>query len=93
MKIILLATLLITLNAQAAGIVMANFAQAKDSKAMFAAMKIAKPLPSNPQLDAAPLTFEEVTKIKNSFQFTLLNMLHSRVAYPPAGEQPTAARA
>ncbi len=45
------------------------------------------------QLDAAPLTFEEVTKIKNSFQFTLLNMLHSRVAYPPAGEQPTAARA
>jgi putative nucleotidyltransferase with HDIG domain len=34
------------------------------------------------QLDAAPLTFEELTKIKNSFQFTLLNMLHSRVAYP-----------
>jgi len=36
------------------------------------------------QLDAAPLTLEEITRIKNSFQFTLLNMLHSRIAYPPA---------
>ncbi|MDB6093169.1 MAG: phosphohydrolase [Verrucomicrobia bacterium] len=35
------------------------------------------------QLDEAPLTLEEVAKIKNSFQFTLLNMLHARVAYPP----------
>ncbi|MEY4939641.1 MAG: hypothetical protein RIQ93_1376 [Verrucomicrobiota bacterium] len=35
------------------------------------------------QLDAAPLTLEEITRIKNSFQFTLLNMLHARVAYPP----------
>lgn len=34
------------------------------------------------QLDNAPLTLEEITKIRNSFQFTLLNMLHSRVAYP-----------
>ena len=42
------------------------------------------------QLDTAPLTFDEITKIKNSFQFTLLNMLHARVAYP-SGEQPTAA--
>ncbi len=41
------------------------------------------------QLDLAPLTFEEITKIKNSFQFTLLNMLHGRVAYP-TGEQPPA---
>ncbi len=41
------------------------------------------------QLDEAPLTFEEVTRIKNSFQFTLLNMLHARVAYPTA-EQPGA---
>lgn len=41
------------------------------------------------QLDEAPLTLEEITKIKNSFQFTLLNMLHSRVAYPPA-EKPIA---
>ena len=40
------------------------------------------------QLDEAPLTFVEVTRIKNSFQFTLLNMLHGRVAYPPAMETP-----
>lgn len=40
------------------------------------------------QLDAAPLTLEEITRIKNSFQFTLLNMLHQRIAYPPA-EKPT----
>jgi putative nucleotidyltransferase with HDIG domain len=33
------------------------------------------------QLDEAPLTFEDLAKIKNSFTFTLLNMLHSRVAY------------
>ena len=48
------------------------------------------------QLDEAPLTLEELTKIKNSFQFTLLNMLHGRVAYPekrtgdasrPSGDQ------
>ena len=39
------------------------------------------------QLDEAPLTLEEITRIKNSFQFTLLNMLHSRVAYP-SGEKP-----
>jgi len=36
------------------------------------------------QLDDSPLTFEEITRVKNSFQFTLLNMLHSRVAYPGA---------
>ncbi len=36
------------------------------------------------QLDESPLTFEEITKIKSSFNFTLLNMLHSRVAYPTA---------
>jgi membrane-associated HD superfamily phosphohydrolase len=41
------------------------------------------------QLDEAPLTFEEITKIKNSFTFTLLNMLHARVAYP-AADQPAA---
>jgi membrane-associated HD superfamily phosphohydrolase len=34
------------------------------------------------QLSEAPLTFEDITKIKNSFTFTLLNMLHARVAYP-----------
>jgi len=32
------------------------------------------------QLSEAPLTFEDVARIKNSFIFTLLNMLHTRVA-------------
>ncbi|HWA85512.1 MAG TPA: HDIG domain-containing protein [Opitutus sp.] len=36
------------------------------------------------QLDEAPLTFIEIARVKESFQFTLLNMLHGRVAYPPA---------
>jgi hypothetical protein len=36
------------------------------------------------QLDEAPVTLEELNKIKTSFTFTLLNMLHSRVAYPAA---------
>jgi putative nucleotidyltransferase with HDIG domain len=40
------------------------------------------------QLDEAPLTFVEIARVKNSFQFTLLNMLHGRVAYPPAAESP-----
>jgi putative nucleotidyltransferase with HDIG domain len=40
------------------------------------------------QLDESPLTFQELTRIKNSFQFTLLNMLHGRVAYPPTTETP-----
>jgi membrane-associated HD superfamily phosphohydrolase len=45
------------------------------------------------QLDEAPLTFDELSRIKSSFNFTLLNMLHSRVAYPSpsAGEVPTQA--
>lgn len=42
------------------------------------------------QLDECPLTFTEIARIKNSFQFTLLNMLHGRVAYPPAVENPPA---
>jgi putative nucleotidyltransferase with HDIG domain len=42
------------------------------------------------QLDEAPLTFLELARIKNSFQFTLLNMLHGRVAYPPVTETPPA---
>lgn len=40
------------------------------------------------QLDEAPLTFEEIAKVKNSFTFTLLNMLHSRVAYPEGESEP-----
>jgi putative nucleotidyltransferase with HDIG domain len=34
------------------------------------------------QLDSAPLTFEEVKRIKDSFHFTLVNMSHARMAYP-----------
>ena len=41
------------------------------------------------QLDEAPLTFEELSKVKNSFQFTLLNMLHARVSYPAGETAPT----
>jgi hypothetical protein len=44
------------------------------------------------QLDEAPLTLEEVTRIKHSFHFTLLNMLHARVAYPPAAAPDAGAR-
>jgi hypothetical protein len=45
------------------------------------------------QLDEAPLTFEDLAKIKNSFTFTLLNMLHSRVAYAAPAEPPNEANA
>jgi hypothetical protein len=38
------------------------------------------------QLDESPVTIEELNKIKSSFTFTLLNMLHSRVGYTPAEE-------
>jgi putative nucleotidyltransferase with HDIG domain len=38
------------------------------------------------QLDEAPLTLAELSQIKSSFTFTLLNMLHARVAYPPGVE-------
>ena len=38
------------------------------------------------QLNEAPLTLEDVAKVKNSFVFTLLNMLHGRVAYGEAGD-------
>ena len=39
------------------------------------------------QLDECAITFEEIARVKTSFEFTLLNMLHSRVAYP-VGEAP-----
>lgn len=41
------------------------------------------------QLDESPLTLDEITRIRNSFQFTLLNMLHARIAYPTP-EKPAA---
>lgn len=34
------------------------------------------------QLDECPLTMQEIARIKKSFAYTLLNMLHSRVEYP-----------
>ncbi|MDD2764425.1 MAG: HDIG domain-containing protein [Opitutaceae bacterium] len=45
------------------------------------------------QLDEAPLNLAELSQIKSSFTFTLLNMLHARVAYPPAAEKPEARNA
>ena len=39
------------------------------------------------QLEEAPVTLAELTQIKSSFAFTLLNMLHARVAYSPAAEK------
>jgi putative nucleotidyltransferase with HDIG domain len=36
------------------------------------------------QLDECPITLSEIAKVKESFQFTLLNMLHARIAYPTA---------
>lgn len=35
------------------------------------------------QLDECPLTLQQVASIKKSFSRTLLNSLHSRIAYPP----------
>ncbi len=37
---------------------------------------------SEHQLDDAPLTLAEIRKIAESFRFTLVNMLHARIAYP-----------
>lgn len=34
------------------------------------------------QLDECPLTIQELNRIRKSFSFTLLNMLHNRVEYP-----------
>jgi len=40
------------------------------------------------QLDECPLTFQELDKIKKSFIYTLLNMLHARIEYPKDEEAP-----
>jgi hypothetical protein len=51
--------------------------------------KIVRDRTDEHQLDEAPLTFAEVSRIKESFARTLLNMTHSRVEYPamdPAAE-------
>ncbi len=39
------------------------------------------------QLDDAPLTLAELRQIGESFRFTLVNMLHARVAYPGRREE------
>jgi len=41
------------------------------------------------QLNEAPVTLEDIAKVKNSFTFTLLNMLHSRLAYSGTGTPAT----
>lgn len=43
------------------------------------------------QLDECSITMSELAKIKESFIFTLLNSLHSRIAYPGSENQDTAA--
>jgi putative nucleotidyltransferase with HDIG domain len=42
---------------------------------------------SEHQLDEAPLTLAEIRKIAESFRFTLINMLHARIAYPAKREE------
>lgn len=43
------------------------------------------------QLDECPLTFKELEQIRNSFTYTVLNMLHARIEYPKENEKPEAA--
>lgn len=44
--------------------------------------RIAEEKIADGQLNACPLTFEEIARIQSSFAFTLLSMLHTRVQYP-----------
>ena len=39
------------------------------------------------QLDEAPLTMAEIRKVSESFRFSLVNMLHARIAYPSKREE------
>ena len=39
------------------------------------------------QLDEAPLTIAEIWKIADSFRFSLVNLLHARIAYPKREER------
>ncbi len=41
------------------------------------------------QLDECAITMAELAKIKESFIFTLINSLHTRIAYPGSKEQDT----
>ncbi len=40
------------------------------------------------QLDECPLTFQELNLIRNSFTYTVLNMLHARIEYPKESDRP-----
>ncbi len=39
------------------------------------------------QLDEVPITLEQIALVRESFRFTLLNMLHSRIEYPKAEKE------
>ena len=41
------------------------------------------------QLDQAPLSYQELAKIRSSFIVSILNMLHSRIEYPKPNEEPS----
>src|SRR6266478_1607406 len=47
---------------------------------------------SDRQLDECDLTLGELTVIADRFRFTLLSMLHTRIAYPKAGHRPAVPR-
>src|SRR6059036_3501215 len=47
---------------------------------------------SDRQLDDCDLTLGELKVIANRFRFTLLSMLHTRIAYPKAGHRPAVPR-
>ncbi|PYL61066.1 MAG: hypothetical protein DMF24_08340, partial [Verrucomicrobia bacterium] len=47
---------------------------------------------SDRQLDDCDLTLGELKVIADRFRFTLLSMLHSRIAYPKAGPKPVVPR-
>ncbi|MDP0494718.1 MAG: HDIG domain-containing protein [Verrucomicrobiota bacterium JB024] len=44
------------------------------------------------QLDESPLTMQEIRRIRDSFVFTILNMLHSRVEYPKMAKKESSSR-
>ncbi len=44
-------------------------------------------------LNDCPLTLADISKLAASFRFTLLNMMHSRIAYPTDEEKPAKASA
>src|SRR3954470_18490882 len=47
---------------------------------------------SDRQLDECDLTLGELKTIAERFRFTLVSMLHSRIAYPKSGQKPAAPR-